>query len=120
MKRIVALLSATLLGVALLAIPATAQPEHPHALVLHPEVEVIDGVPTLVGFHRCVDLAANRALPHVAHHNTIHTGTAGEMLFDKAGHAVVPLAPLTGWEDCADFEAALPIMLGPPPPPPED
>jgi hypothetical protein len=37
-----------------------------------------------IGCQRCVDVAANRALPLTAHHTHIHTGTAGEMLATNA------------------------------------
>ncbi len=73
-------------------------------------IEIEDGA--LVGFRKCVDVANNRAVPLNAHHDGIHTGTAGAAL-QGAGHAVVPGAPLTPWADCAEFEAALPIPLGP-------
>jgi hypothetical protein len=59
-----------------------------------------------VGFRRCVDLAAGLALPLHAHHDTIHLGRAGEMLRSKAGNFVVPTAPLTPFNNCADLVAA--------------
>lgn len=78
-----------------------APPEHPHALVLG---LVMDGqVP--VSARKCVDLAANRSLKLNAHHAHLHTGNAGEAQF-RAGNAVVPLAPLTPWANCAELMAA--------------
>jgi hypothetical protein len=90
-----------------------AQPEHPHMLVQRPVVEMIDGVLYLTGFRKCVDLAGGRAVPLNAHHANIHTGTAGQALFERAGHAVIPGAPLTPWADCAALQADLPIPVGP-------
>ena len=82
----------------LLAVPALSQefPEHPHLLVLGLELDE-DGEP--VGFRKCIDLAANQALPLNAQHQHVHFGTAGEALFERAGHAVVPAAPFPDPED---------------------
>ncbi len=86
-------------------------PPHPHMLLIHPEIGLVDGAPSLVGFRRCVDLAGNRLVPNHAHHDHIHTGAAGTALSTNAGHAVVPGAPLTPWADCSALEGALPIPL---------
>jgi hypothetical protein len=92
-------------------------PEHGHMLVQRPEIGIvtIEGVDYVaaVGARRCVDLAANRALHLGAHHDRVHFGTAGQMLDQKAGHAVVPTAPFSPWKDCAALRAALPIIFGP-------
>lgn len=92
-------------GLLLVGVTGTAQaegpPRHGHMLVLGVEYAQ-DGEP--IGFRKCVDLAAGRALPLGAHHAHAHTGNAGEAL-SKAGHAVVPTAPL--WPEvhnCADLE----------------
>jgi hypothetical protein len=77
-------------------------PEHGHVLVLGLEFEGED----LVGFRKCIDLAAGKALGNNAHHRTVHEGTAGFAQFFKAGNGVAPTAPL--WPEvsgCADFEA---------------
>ncbi|NDL55812.1 hypothetical protein [Phytoactinopolyspora mesophila] len=85
------------------AMPAQSEvPPHPHMLVLGLQLDA-DGEP--VGFKRCVDLAAGKPVPLNAHHAHVHTGTAGEMLRTKAGHAVVPGAPLTPWNNCAELIA---------------
>lgn len=78
-------------------------PEHPHALVLGVVLDDSGEVP--VSVRKCVDLAANRALPLNSHHAHSHTGRAGEALWG-AGNAVVPLAPLTPWANCAELLAA--------------
>lgn len=102
MKRTIVLVLATVLLLGLQAAPALSQPpKHPHMLVLGLEVDADDNP---VGYRRCVDLAAGRALPLQAHHDHIHTGAAGEALFN-AGHAVVPGAPLTPWSNCAELVA---------------
>lgn len=96
-------------------------PEHPHLLVQRPEIGLIDHdgnpetepVPAVVDIRKCVDLASNQKLPLRSQHHNVHQGTAGMMLFAKAGHAVVPAAPFPGipWEDCEEFVAMLPIPL---------
>ncbi len=73
-------------------------PPHGHILVLGIE---FDDDFNVVSYRRCVDLAAGRAVPN--HHNTLHTGRAGEALWN-AGHAVAPTDPLwPGLRNCADF-----------------
>lgn len=110
MKRWVMIVAAATMVFGVAAGPAAAHdheggtPEHPHALVLGLE---FDESGEVVGFRKCVDLAGNRALPLHAHHDTVHTGTAGQALFEKAGHGVVPLHPLfPGIHNCADLIAA--------------
>ncbi|WP_166350622.1 hypothetical protein [Phytoactinopolyspora limicola] len=83
--------------------PAQSEPPpHPHMLVLGLE---LDDYGNPVGFRKCVDLAAGKPVPLNAHHAHIHTGSAGEALFNKAGHAAVPGAPLTPWNNCAELIA---------------
>lgn len=88
-------------------------PLHAHMLLIHPEVGIVEGTPMLVGFRRCVDLAANQPVPNHAHHANLHlpTGSASQAL-SKAGLAVVPAF---AWADCAALEAAMPFPVGPPP-----
>jgi hypothetical protein len=119
-RRITALLAAIIMALAMMTLSAGADdhfPEHGHMLVQRPEIGVvtIEDVDYIaaVGFRRCVDLAAGQALHNGAHHDRVHFGTAGEMLDTKAGHAVVPTAPLSPYDDCAALEAALPIIFGP-------
>jgi hypothetical protein len=101
------------LGLLALAIPASAQEpefeEHPHMLILGLELDAA-GEP--IGFRKCVDLAANNALVLTAHHQNVHFGTAGEMLFTKAGNVVVPGAPFPApfeepvpWSNCEELIA---------------
>jgi len=102
MRSLVLLMSAGLL-VGLLGTPGIAQqhpPRHPHMLVLGVQ---FDGEEP-VDYRRCVDLAANRALPLSAHHAHVHTGTAAQALA-SARHAVVPGAPLTPWTNCQELVA---------------
>jgi hypothetical protein len=119
MRRIITIAVAALLAVSLFAAPSIGAgheetPPHAHMLVQRPEfgVVMVDGEPWfgVTGIRRCVDLAAGRHLPLRAHHDTIHTGTAGLMLFEKAGHAVVPTFE---YANCAELEAALPIAFFP-------
>lgn len=83
--------------------------EHPHMLVIGLELDEFDEP---VGFRKCVDLAAGEALPLNSMHQHMHFGTAGEMLFTKAGHAVVPAAPFpepfgeaVPWSNCEELIA---------------
>jgi hypothetical protein len=106
-------------------------PEHPHVLLLHAEIDVIDlnGGPTVAvtGYQRCVDLANGQSLPLNAHHDSVHFGTAGEAL-QGAGHRVLPGEPfwdddIPRWADCDGVDQFLkedgnPIPL--PDPVPED
>lgn len=78
--------------------------EHPHMLVIGVEFNE-DGLP--ISVKKCVDLAANQALPLNAHHVHVHFGTAGAQLAEKAGNFVVPAAPFgepifpaVPWTDC--------------------
>ena len=82
-------------------------PLHAHGLLLDLEFDAVTGVPS---FSKCIDLAANQRLPLNAHHEGVHTGTAGygnlEVGITRAGHGVVPFSPLTPFTDCAAVEAA--------------
>lgn len=111
MRRLSLLIVA--LSLMAMATPALAQePEfephpHPHMLVLGLELDA-SGEP--VGFRKCVDLAANKALPLNAQHQHVHFGTAGEHLFTNAGHVVVPGAPFpepfeeaVPWSNCEEL-----------------
>jgi hypothetical protein len=107
------ILTLSLLG-ALAALPSPAAangqggpPLHGHMLILGLEFDP-QGEP--IGYQKCVDLANNKALPLHAHHDTVHTGTAGEALREHAGHFVVPTAPLTPFRDCAHLAE----LFGPP------
>lgn len=111
MRRLLVLVLA--LGLVLVVTPAPAQElefdPHPHMLVLGLELDEF-GEP--IGFHKCVDLAANRRLPLNAQHEHMHFGTAGFNLFERAGHAVVPAAPFPApffdpvpWSNCEELIA---------------
>jgi hypothetical protein len=86
-------------------------PPHAHMLLLGYELGEVDGVPALVGWRACVDLAAGRAVPLHAHHDQMHVGRVGDVLADKAGNAVVGTYPLAPWTDCASFEGFLPLTF---------
>ena len=109
MRRLFVVL--VVLSLMTLAVPAVAQQleRHPHMLVLGLEIDE-SGEP--VGFRKCVDIAASRRLPLNAHHEHLHTGSAGEMLFTKAGHVLVPGAPYPApfgdpvpWSNCEELIA---------------
>lgn len=109
MRRLAAVV--LVVGLVLIAVPAPGQDfdPHPHALVLGVELDEF-GEP--VGFHKCIDLAAGQRLPLNAHHEHMHVGTAGQMLFLKAGHVVVPMAPFPApfddpvpWSNCEELIA---------------
>ena len=97
-----ALLTALALMLGVFAGVASANggpPPHGHILVLGFEFG-----PGGITYEKCVDLANNQALPLHAHHEALHIGKGGEKLFEQAGHAVIPTAPLhTFFSDCASF-----------------
>lgn len=109
-RRIVLLISVLAVGSLALVIPAAGQEDfepHPHMLVLGVEFDET-GEP--VAFKKCIDLAANQALPLTAHHEHMHFGTAGVALFDNAGHVAVPGAPFPApfedpvpWSNCEEL-----------------
>jgi hypothetical protein len=86
-------------------------PDHAHILVLGLEFGEVDGSFALVGWRRCVDLAAGRSVPLHAHHDRLHVGPVNDVLIDNAGHAVVGTYPLAPWTSCADFDDFLPIII---------
>ena len=111
MRRLVLFISALVVGLVALVLPASGQDfeRHPHMLVLGVEFDE-SGEP--VAFRECIDLAANRPLPLNAHHQHMHFGTAGEKLFDNASNVVVPGAPFPApfdepvpWSNCAELIA---------------
>lgn len=105
--RITATLAAMLLGVGLLAAPAAASghgdgpPPHGHVLLLHATWTGSGPATQVSSYAKCIDLANGQVIP--AHHDTIHTGPAGDAL-KRVGHLVMPT--FGGW-DCADFEEIL-------------
>ena len=111
MKRSLIIILGLLLALGLMSGAAVAEEDPPwdedfaHGHVLLIGVEVLDEGEdyVVITFRRCVDLAGGKALPKANHHNTVHTGRAGEALFDKAGHAVVPTAPLTEFANCEEL-----------------
>ncbi len=117
MRRLLVLLAViAVLGI-VVAHDHGGTPDHPHMLVQKPQFDVIfiDDEPyvAVVGWRKCVDLAGGRTVPLNAHHDGIHTGRAGQALFENADIWVVPGAPLTPWANCAALRSALPIPLGP-------
>jgi hypothetical protein len=120
MRKIVTIAAATLLALSLMAAPGMAHeqtadtPPHGHLFVHRPVIEfIVDGPQGTgvyaTGFRKCIDLPV---VPLTAHHAGIHTGAAGEALGERAGHVVVPTAPLTPWANCAELKAALPLRVG--------
>lgn len=96
-------------GGAILALvgPAQADQAPPHGHMLVMGVKFGDEGP--IGFEKCVDLAAGRALALNAHHAHIHTGKAGEAL-SRTGKFVLPTAPLFPLPiaGCDDLKAFFP------------
>jgi hypothetical protein len=125
MKRIaVALAFLLAAAVSVLAAPASAEehppafPPHGHLLLIGAEIgpPVAPGPPyQVLGFKRCVELAAGNPVPLHAHHDRVHFGRAGRALA-TAGQFVVPLDPVfPGIHSCADLQAALPFPPAPAP-----
>lgn len=119
MKRFAVLLA--LLALVAVAIPATAQEDfdpHPHMLLQRPEIGLIDGVPHLVGYRKCVDLAGNRTVPLHAHHERLHFGDSGVSFDGESGHVVIPAAPFPApffeplpWSNCEEFATFIPLPI---------
>lgn len=118
MRRTVTTLAAALLAMSIVGAPGFADegpgepPPHNHLFVQRPIIGFVADGPQgpgvyATGFRRCVDLPVV-----AAHHHSLHTGAAGTALVERAGHAILPAAPLTPYEDCAALEAALPIRVG--------
>ncbi|WP_052667067.1 hypothetical protein [Nitriliruptor alkaliphilus] len=89
-----------LLGASLGVAQAEETPPHGHLLVTGIE---FDDTGEPIGYKHCRLLAAGRPVPLHAHHDRLHIGTAGEMLWTRANAAVVPLAPLAPWSTCEEF-----------------
>jgi hypothetical protein len=114
MKRGVTLVAVLALALSMFAGVSAADehgdtPEHGHIRLLHatwtgpgvgPGTEVLS-------YRKCVDLAGGNALPLQAHHDTVHTGRAGQAL-RGAGHLTIPTFPLTGIRSCADLPPSIP------------
>lgn len=100
-------------GVLALATPATADgvPEHGHVRLLHAQI----GENFELEYHRCIDLPSGRGSSWNAHHNGIHTGTAGDALENRAGHWVVPTneigSPTPLPSNCAEVDAWWPEFV---------
>ena len=63
---------------------------HPHVMFLHAQWEGEGPGTILHSYERCIQLANGRALPLQSHHQTVHRGTAGGALAQRAGHLVAP------------------------------
>ncbi len=96
-RRVVVGLAAITVALGVSATPAGAHTDEPHA---HAKLLQFQGGPDGLSWDKCVDLAGGQALRNNStHHDTVHTGRAGEAL-RAAGHNVVPYT-------CADFKALL-------------
>jgi hypothetical protein len=108
MKRLVTVLgvAALLMSFGLALAMDHGPVEHGHLLVLGLQVDSGGNY----SIHKCVELANGRALKNNAHHDNLHTGRAGQAMA-RAGHAVIPTAPLPSvpWSNCAELKAAFGI-----------
>lgn len=97
LRRVVLGLAAIAVTLGVSAAPAAAFTDEPHA---HAKLLHFQEGPDGLSWQKCVDLAGGNALRNNStHHETVHTGRAGEAL-RSAGHLVVPYS-------CADFRALL-------------
>ncbi len=83
----------------------------PHA---HVPLNGVEIGPDGVAYEKCVELAHGKVLRGSAHHDSVHTGVAGGSPFVMgalwdAGHAVVPLAPLTPFQSCDGIPNPIPL-----------
>jgi hypothetical protein len=114
MKKSWSLALAVVMVLGLFAAPVSAHegeedlPEHGHMLLQRPEwvlVGVDEEYATIeLTFRRCVDLAGGRALPLHVHHDTVHTGRAGQALWGRTQNGVIPTG-ISPWANCADLIA---------------
>lgn len=115
MRRLAALVGSIALLSAAMVSTALGSPDHDSPLDPHPHVlvlgVVVDEFDEPVSVRKCVDLAANQALPLNAHHVHVHFGQAGEALAQN-GNFVVPVAPFPEpfgpalpWTDCESLLA---------------
>ena len=118
MRRLIVLVAVVAIGLITAATAASAGgndwgdiPPHGHVMLINAEFGE-----TQLFFDRCVEFAAGRTLPNAAHHNSVHTGTAGGSPFVQgalyqAGNFVVPLAPFVpfDWTGCESFESGMPL-----------
>jgi hypothetical protein len=111
-------LAAVLLAISILftQIPsiagAQATPEHGHVLLIGADFSENPNYPDQPGprlfihdYERCVDLANGQRLANHVHHESIHTGTAGQAIETRTGNLVVPLDPITPFTGCAHINA---------------
>lgn len=105
MKRTLALVVMAGMVFAALGVgPALSDGPPPHGHLFVTGIEFDDeGEP--VGYKKCRLLANGQPVPNNAHHDHRHIGKAGEMQWEKAGNATVPLAPIAPWNDCEEFAA---------------
>lgn len=117
MWRVLIVLAALLVSVSTAAAVSAngkgwgAIPPHGHVMLLGGEIDEAEGK---LYFRRCVEFAAGNALPNRAHHDSVHTGSAGGSPFAPgalwhAGNIVAPLAPLgpPTWTGCESFESGM-------------
>jgi hypothetical protein len=76
---------------------------HGHIMLIGAEFTGVGPGTVITSFRRCITLASGKALALHAHHETVHRGKAGEAL-RNAGNLVLPLAPLSPFTGCEDFE----------------
>jgi hypothetical protein len=104
LHRVTVLVAAVgLLGASFGVAQAYEAPPHSHLMLTGVQLDETGDWP--ISIRKCHPLANGRALPTHAHHETVHTGRAGEALWD-AGNAVVPVflgENGTPWHDCASL-----------------
>lgn len=118
-KQLAAVMAATGMMFATVSIAQADEhipPEHAHVLVTGVETNDAGFPFGTTSYRKCHELAAGQALKLNAHHESIHTGTAGYGNYDvgitRAGNFVVPLAPFTNLADCDEVESFLNAVIG--------
>ena len=108
-KRACAIAAASAATLAMSGMTASAS-DHDHGVEPHGHVMLLHAVWTGSGpgtdvksYAKCVDLAGGNVVG--AHHDTVHTGRAGQALRTNAGHLVLPT--FGGW-DCAVLATIIP------------
>ncbi|HVM03993.1 MAG TPA: hypothetical protein VM242_02370 [Acidimicrobiales bacterium] len=100
MKRAFAFAALAAIAGAGFVSPAGSQDVPPHSHLLLTGIELDETGEWPLSIKKCRPLANGHSVPLQAHHANLHTGRAGEALWE-AGNAVVPVFPGdTPWEDC--------------------
>lgn len=82
---------------------ASSEGPPPHSHLLLTGIELDESGKWPISIKKCRPLANGQSVPLNAHHASLHTGRAGEALWN-AGNAAVPVFPgHTPWTNCEEL-----------------